>query len=489
MNDITAQMIVDKIKIHGIHYWVFPRDIENTQLIELAKECPSFKLFKFEDNRSMGYIATGLSTEVEEPVVVCCRNDVGYRNLMPALTEAYYRNIPLVIITLCKNSEMKLKGMIGESDITVQYKDILKKSICLPNLYNTLVNQKNATIINSLVEDVLNEIDHDGRGPVQIVYYSIENFKEIEKKISNLMTYKRIYTEMELPSVFGKHVAVLISENMLFDKNENLLIERFVNQIDAELFCNNTTNYRNGRYKLLYDYYCNPKLFDLLIILGNIVDPQIESFMTKETWIVNSNGEAISGISNISLVCEIDYSTFLKHYILDDNDFKSLSNFAPIARLYNEQNFNSEYIISYLSNKLPENYICFVGYYTFYKIAEKYVFKARVETNNGALGYDGMLSMALGASLSQKMKGKIVVVITEREFIHEMNVICNRHFGDSFIILMICNDSIGERRFEKYCLNCQLEYSCCINVKDFCNSIDMAMRGEKSILIECMINQ
>lgn len=69
------------------------------------------------DERSAGYLATGMSEELGKPVVVWVKNDASFRNLAPALTEAYYKKIPLVVVTI--PSEKPVSQVINPIDILV----------------------------------------------------------------------------------------------------------------------------------------------------------------------------------------------------------------------------------------------------------------------------------------------------------------------------------------------------------------------------------
>ena len=74
--------------------------------------CPSAKLIlrdfysripdsvEIIDERSAGYVATGMCAEIDAPVVVWCADNDSYRNLTSALTEAYYRKLPILVVAL-----------------------------------------------------------------------------------------------------------------------------------------------------------------------------------------------------------------------------------------------------------------------------------------------------------------------------------------------------------------------------------------------------
>ena len=69
------------------------------------------------DERSAGYLATGMCEELAKPVVVWVKNDASFRNLASALTEAYYKKLPLVVVTI--PSQKPVNQDINPTDILV----------------------------------------------------------------------------------------------------------------------------------------------------------------------------------------------------------------------------------------------------------------------------------------------------------------------------------------------------------------------------------
>lgn len=58
------------------------------------------------DERSAGYVATGMCDEISAPVVLWCASDDSIRNLSPSLTEAYYRKLPLLVVAFSVQSSV-----------------------------------------------------------------------------------------------------------------------------------------------------------------------------------------------------------------------------------------------------------------------------------------------------------------------------------------------------------------------------------------------
>lgn len=70
------------------------------------------------DERSAGYVATGMCEEIDAPVAVWCVGNDSYRNLTSALTEAYYRKLPILVVALDCHS--KINQAINPYD-TIRY--------------------------------------------------------------------------------------------------------------------------------------------------------------------------------------------------------------------------------------------------------------------------------------------------------------------------------------------------------------------------------
>lgn len=109
------------------------------------------------DERSAGYVATGMCAEAKEPVVIWCANDASFRNLAPSLTEAYYRKLPLLVIALsCAN----------EIDQTMNPNDILRYKFEIPrvvtnetceNIITNAIGSLSATVLGPCLLYIVNQ--------------------------------------------------------------------------------------------------------------------------------------------------------------------------------------------------------------------------------------------------------------------------------------------------------------------------------------------
>lgn len=122
------------------------------------------------DERSAGYVATGMCAETLEPIVVWCADNDSYRNLTSALTEAYYRKLPLLVVALsCEN---EINQTINPYD-TIRY-----------YVNNTLYTRKDT---EQEIDIAINYLYADVKGPV---YLSVTDFRRsIEELNGNENAY------------------------------------------------------------------------------------------------------------------------------------------------------------------------------------------------------------------------------------------------------------------------------------------------------------
>lgn len=64
------------------------------------------KKFIIPDERSAGFVALGIAQHTQQPVVLCCTSGTALLNYAPAIAEAYYRQIPLIILSADRPPEL-----------------------------------------------------------------------------------------------------------------------------------------------------------------------------------------------------------------------------------------------------------------------------------------------------------------------------------------------------------------------------------------------
>lgn len=98
-----VQILISLLKQFNISHVVLSPGTRNTALAGSIENDPFFHCYSIVDERSAGYFALGLSEALDEPVCVSCTAATATCNYLPAMKEAYERNIQLVALTADQN--------------------------------------------------------------------------------------------------------------------------------------------------------------------------------------------------------------------------------------------------------------------------------------------------------------------------------------------------------------------------------------------------
>ena len=95
----SVQILISLLKQHGIKKVVASPGTTNITLVASLQQDDWFNMYSSVDERSAAYIACGMAAESGEPVVLTCTGATASRNYLPGLTEAYYRKLPVLVVT------------------------------------------------------------------------------------------------------------------------------------------------------------------------------------------------------------------------------------------------------------------------------------------------------------------------------------------------------------------------------------------------------
>lgn len=160
------------------------------------------------DERSAGYVATGMCAEANEPVVIWCANDLSFRNLAPALTEAYYRKLPLFVIAISGTDAV---------DQNMNPEDIVRYKYQIPLV---------ATVeeIKSIIVGAIQKLQSVVQGPTWLIVN--DDIVIVEEK-ENVHSNERKNADGKLSKLIG--AAIVDPEHLhigYFSRNE---LERDIN--------------------------------------------------------------------------------------------------------------------------------------------------------------------------------------------------------------------------------------------------------------------
>ena len=94
VNQLTALLVA-----HGVRHAVVCPGSRNAPIVHNLNECPQMTCFPVTDERSAGFYALGIMQALDEPVVVCVTSGTALLNLLPAVAEAWYQHLPMIVVS------------------------------------------------------------------------------------------------------------------------------------------------------------------------------------------------------------------------------------------------------------------------------------------------------------------------------------------------------------------------------------------------------
>lgn len=149
----------------GIEQVVVSPGSRNAPVIILFGANKALRLISVTDERSAGFFALGLAMQSGKPVALLCTSGSAVLNYAPAIAEAYYQKIPLLIITADRPVHLIDQGdsqTIRQSNIYANY---IKKSFNLPV---TIQTEKDEWYFDRLVNEAIDRTLYPAPGPVQV---------------------------------------------------------------------------------------------------------------------------------------------------------------------------------------------------------------------------------------------------------------------------------------------------------------------------------
>ncbi|WP_062307357.1 2-succinyl-5-enolpyruvyl-6-hydroxy-3-cyclohexene-1-carboxylic-acid synthase [Alicyclobacillus sendaiensis] len=102
--------LVDGLYASGVRRAVISPGSRNTPVVFALLEHGGIGLVSHMDERSAGFFALGLARQSGEPVAVVCTSGTAVANLYPAVVEAYFSRVPLVVLTADRPAELREVG-------------------------------------------------------------------------------------------------------------------------------------------------------------------------------------------------------------------------------------------------------------------------------------------------------------------------------------------------------------------------------------------
>lgn len=450
------------LKAHGIRKIVLCPGSRNIPIVQTLANIPDFTCYPMTDERSAGFFALGLALHGGTPAAVCCTSGTALLNLHPAVAEAFYQQVPLVVISADRPA-----AWIGQMDGQTLpqpgiFGSLVKKSVDLPEVDS----EESEWYCNRLINEALLELNHHGKRPVHINVPISEPFFKLPvtelpevrviTRYQGLSVYDKDYQPLiDRLNRYQRRMAVVGQMNLiyLFDKRYTKMLykhfawftENISNQtvpgvpirnIEPLLCSMNFETQQKMRPELLITYG------------GHIISKRLKKFLRRhppvEHWHIAPDGEVVDLYGSLTTVIEMDPFEFLEKIapMMENRtpeyprQWEALSKAIPQAQFdYSEMS-----AIGAVIKNLPAPCSLHLANSSVVRYAQLFDIPANVEilSNRGTNGIEGSLSTALGyATASDKLN---YLFIGDLSFFYDMNALWNSNYGANIRILLLNNE-------------------------------------------------
>ena len=449
----NIELTVDILKKHNIKHFVISPGGTNIPLIKKIQDDNFFDCYSIVDERSAVYFAIGIYLQTGAPVAMLCTSAQATRNYIPGLTEAYYKRVPILAITMEKHPRFKYQEYMQAPDQTSLPKDSVKKSFELPFItdINDVYHSKR------LINEAVLELNNNGKGPVQLCIPWLD-FKIAEVEPSNTMIERIEYDSSLKVSLKGKRVLVVIGEHRPFSEAENNAIDYFCKNTNSAIYVNHLSNYHN-EYSINGNFLMssidsntfNKLIPDILISIGGQTGDypfylkfSKTEYQSIEHWRVSEDGRIADTYDKLTKTFHMSEQDF---FLCVEEDNSNTHEFFELwkeecDRLDSELSvpYSNVSIAQYLHNRIPSNSIIQFSILNSLRVWNLFKLDSSIEcySNVGAFGIDGGMSTLIGQSVISDKKA--FMIIGDLAFFYDMNSLGIRHIKNNLRIILINNN-------------------------------------------------
>ncbi|RMZ51031.1 2-succinyl-5-enolpyruvyl-6-hydroxy-3-cyclohexene-1-carboxylic-acid synthase [Flavobacteriaceae bacterium PRS1] len=464
-----AQTIIQLCKSKNIKHIVISPGSRNAPLTIGFTNHSFFKCYSIVDERSAAFFALGIAQQLREPVVLVCTSGSALLNYYPAIAEAFYSDIPLVIL-----SADRPKHLIGIGDgQTINQNNVFANHILYSanltqespeqdeteiNLaLNTSISQKGPVHLNVSFEEPLYETVDEFSVAIAIgipnsieATNSTENLEDLNEYISiwNNAKCKMVLVGVNYPNKIGQQYLEILANDesviVFTETTSNLHHDIFFPSIDKII-----APLDDEDFKILQP--------DVLLTFGGmIVSKKVKAFLRKyqpkHHWHIDEKK------ANDTFFC------LEKHFKTSANDF-----FKVLFKNKNQTNSNyqnywqsvkqirSKKHQRYLQNipfsdlkvfdiilkSIPNHNMLQLGNSSAIRYAQLFDLNntLKVFCNRGTSGIDGSTSTAIGAALV--IDAQTTFITGDLSFFYDSNALWSNYIPNNFRIIVINNEGGG----------------------------------------------
>ena len=484
-----AQLLLQACAAHKIDKVVISPGSRNAPLTLGFVNHTDINAYSIVDERCAAFFALGLAQQTGKSVALLCTSGSALLNYYPAIAEAYYSKIPLLVISADRPEHLI---DIGDGQ-TIRQAGVFSNHICFQTNLQTQGarsgsdNQDEMLANNALKINEALEISIERMGPVHInvpfdepLYETVNDlydFKSLIKGqsqpvIDTLLTEEPIALEEleKYASVWNNasKKMVLIGSNfpdeliaiqmqylikdpsviILTETTSNLSGKKHINCIDQLIFPLDENQFQDLQPDIL------------LTFGGMVVSKRVKQFLRNhkptEHWHIDSH-RSLDTFHALTHHFEISPQLFFSQFFflstVTESDYQAKWDAVKQKRKLAHKKFlaDAEYsdikVFDQVLNSLPEFCNLQLANSSIIRYSQLFELKPGIKVfcNRGTSGIDGSTSTAIGAALGSVKQ--TVLITGDISFFYDSNALWNKYVPAHFRIILVNNNGGGIFKF------------------------------------------
>jgi 2-succinyl-5-enolpyruvyl-6-hydroxy-3-cyclohexene-1-carboxylate synthase len=461
-----AQSIIQICLAKGIKNIVISPGSRNAPLTIGFVNNPEFNCFSIADERCAAFFALGIAQQTQEAVVVVCTSGSALLNYYPAFAEAFYSQIPLIVISADRPQS---KIDIGDGQ-TIRQENVFKNH----SLFNANLTEE-ASVENDLkINKAINKA-FTKKGPVHInapfeepLYQTVSSL-EVEVTISafNKKNYEISIDEItEFATIWNKSKKklILVGENKP-NTIDAEIIESFAKDKSVVVMTETTSNLHHSSFLNTIDTIITPFTEaefkdlqpDILITFGGmVVSKRIKAFLRAYKPTHHWHIDTMRAYDTYGCLTQhfkvhpnLFFNQFLPFTIPIESNYKATFEKIAALRKTKHQEYLSKIPFSdfkafeKIIPSLPEDSMLHISNSSAIRYAQLFDINPSIQVfcNRGTSGIDGSTSTAIGAAVANKIP--TVLIAGDIGFLYDSNALWNEYTPKNFKIILLNNGGGG----------------------------------------------
>ena len=459
-----AQTIIAACRQFEIQTVVISPGSRNAPLTIGFSNHEDFETLSIVDERCAAFFALGIAQQKQEPVALVCTSGSALLNYYPAIAEAYYSQIPIVVISADRPSHFI---DIGDGQ-TIRQENVFHNHILFSANLKENDFDKNSEKLSKAFS-----LLHKVKGPIHInapfdepLYETVSKMRDFSFKIEKSDTESNIdYNNLAQLWNSASKKMILVGVHYPNKKLE-LLLDKVADDPSVLVLTETTSNLNNKRFinsidnlifNLTQEEFASLQPDILLTFGGLIVSKKIKKFLREyspsEHWHVNEL-RAFDTYHVLSKHIKIDSYSFFENFhklVIHNTKSNYESDWTHHKKLIREKHNNYIKKAPYSDLKVFDLILKVIPDFSEVQFSNSAIIRysqlfemnstITVFCNRGTSGIDGSTSTALGAAYATQKSTTLVT--GDLSFFYDSNALWNNYIPKSVRIIIINNSGGG----------------------------------------------